>query len=113
MYLVARDFRATGPAWTLQRLAESLDVPGTALGPVVACLERRGLIVATETEALMPARDLASIGLAEILDAVRNDSEGPRTLKGRSVEPAEAVARDVEAAIKASMNGRTLKDLVG
>jgi membrane protein len=113
MYLIARDFRATGPSWTLQRLADALDVPGIALGPVVASLERRGLLVATEADKLMPGMDLASIGLAEILDAVRNDSEGPRSAQGRSVEPAEEVAREMEAAIRASMNGRTLKDLVG
>ena len=113
MYLIARDFRITGPAWTLQRLAESLDVPGTALGPVVACLERRGLLVATETETLLPGRDPASIGLAEILDAVRNDSEGSHSPQGQRVEAAEAVARELDAAIQSSMNGRTLKDLVG
>ncbi len=112
MYLVGKDFRITGPTWTLQRLAESLEVPGTALGPVVACLERRGLLVATEEEILMPGRDLGSIGLAEILEAVRNDGEGPRMPLGRSIEPAEAAAREAEAAINASMNGRTLKDLV-
>ncbi len=112
MYLVARDFRTAGPTWTLQRLADALDVPGTALGPVVACLERRGLLVATEAETLMPGMDLESIGLAEILDAVRNDSGEPHNPRGRSVEPAEGVAREMEAAIKASMHGRTLKDLV-
>ena len=112
MYLVGKDFRITGPTWTLQRLAESLEVPGTVLGPVVACLERRGLLVATEEEILMPGRDLGSIGLAEILEAVRNDGEGPRMPLGRSIEPAEAAAREAEAAINASMNGRTLKDLV-
>lgn len=52
-------------------------------------------------------------GQAEILGAVRNDGEGPQTHQGRSREPAETVAREVEAAIKDSMNGRTLKDLVG
>ena len=60
----------------------------------------------------MPGRDLGSIGLAEILEAVRNDGEGPRMPLGRSIEPAEAAAREAEAAINASMNGRTLKDLV-
>lgn len=113
MYLVGKDFRSTGPAWTLQRLAGELDVPGTALGPVVASLERRGLLVATEAEKLVPGKDLGSIGLAEILDAVRNDSEGPHGAQGRCLPPADAVAREAEAAIRASMNGRTLKDLVG
>lgn len=112
MYLVGRDFRATGPAWTLQRLADALDVPGTALGPAVAALERRGLLVATESEQLMPGRDLASIELAEILDAVRNDSDGPHSMQGRCLAPADAVAREADAAIKASLGGRTLKDLV-
>jgi membrane protein len=112
MYLIGKDFRTTGPSWTLQRLAEALDVPGTALGPVVHCLECRGLLVATEEEKLLPGKDLSSIALADILDAVRNDAEGLRMPQGRSVAPAEAVAREADAAMKGCLNGRTLKDLV-
>ena len=112
MFLIGKDFTTTGPSWTLQRLAETLDVPGTALGPVVHCLERRGLLVATESELLLPAKDLASIELAAVLDAVRHDSEGQPPMKGRNVAPAEAAAREADTAIKASLRGKTLKDLV-
>jgi membrane protein len=113
MYLVGQDFRTTGATWDLQRLADMLDVPGTALGPVVHCLERRGLLVTTEEDKLLPGRDLPNIDLADVMDAVRNDTEGPRMPQGRSVEPAEALAREADTALKESLRGKTLKDLVG
>lgn len=112
MYLIGQSFREHGPEWTLQKLADHLDVPGTALGPVVACLERRGFIVATESEQLLPGKDLASISLADILDAVRNDPENPRLPKIRSVAPAEDMARTADSALKESVRDKTLKDLV-
>src|SRR5690606_23363517 len=34
MYLIARSFKNGEPGWTLNRLAERLDVSGTLLGPV-------------------------------------------------------------------------------
>ncbi len=112
MYLIAQDFRKSGAAWTSQRLADHLDVPGTALSPVVTCLERRGILIATEDEKLLPAKDLDSINLADVLDAVRNDPDHPRMPKMRSVAPAENLAREADTALKDSLKGKTLRDLV-
>lgn len=112
MYLIGQGFRETGVSWTLQGLADHLDIPGTALAPVVQCLEQRGLIVATENEKLLPARDPGSISLADILDAVRHDPDNPRMPKIRSVAPAEDMAREADTALKDSVKGKTLKDLV-
>ncbi len=112
MYLIGQGFRETGVSWTRQKLADHLDIPGTALGPVVQCLEQRGLIVATENESLLPAREPGSISLADILDAVRHDPGNPRMPKIRSVAPAEEMAREADTALKDSVKGKTLKDLV-
>ncbi len=112
MYLVGQDFRTNGATWTLQTLADTLDVPSAALGPVVHCLEHRGLLLATEAEKLLPGRDLSSIDLADVLDAVRNEPEGPRVPQGRSLAPAEAMAREADTALKESLRGKTLQDLV-
>jgi len=113
MYLIAQSFRDSGADWTLQKLADHLDVPETALGPVVQSLERRGFIVATENEKLLPGRDPASINLSDVLDAVRNDPDNPRMPRIRAVAPAEDAARQADAALKDSVRGRTLRDMVG
>src|ERR1700730_1672876 len=57
MYLIGRDYSAGKGLWGTRRLAAELDVPGIALAPVLACLERGGLIVATEKEQFVPGRD--------------------------------------------------------
>ncbi len=114
MYLVAQGLPHHGPRVDAATAVQECSMyRARRWAPCVACLERRGLLVATEAEKLVPGKDLGSIGLAEILDAVRNDSEGPHGAQGRCLPPADAVAREAEAAIRASMNGRTLKDLVG
>ncbi len=54
MYLIGRDFGAGKTYWTAARLAAELDVPSVALAPVLARLERGGLIVATEKRTIRP-----------------------------------------------------------
>src|SRR5580692_3237299 len=76
MYLIGRDFAAGSTYWTSNGLAAQLDIPSTALAPVLACLERGGLIVATEKEEFLPARDLAGIRLIDVINAVRTRHPG-------------------------------------
>ena len=40
MYLIVSDYRTAQHRWTINRLAEHLDLPGAALGPIVTALER-------------------------------------------------------------------------
>src|SRR6202049_4364215 len=70
MFLIGRDYGAGKAFWSTARLAAELDVPGIALGPVLARLERGGLIVVTDKEQYVPGRDPGGILLPDILDAV-------------------------------------------
>ena len=82
MYLIGRDYRAGKRYWTADRLAAELDVPSIALAPVLARLERAGLIVATEREKMfVPGRNPESILLADIVDAVRTLQIGRLTIE--------------------------------
>jgi membrane protein len=77
MYLVAKNYRDGGPAYTLSRLARRLEVPGPALQAVLAALERDGLLVRTGAEppAYVPSRDPGSIALTDLLRSVRAAGE--------------------------------------
>jgi membrane protein len=75
-------------------------------------LERGGLIVATEKEQFVPARDLAGILLAEILDAVRTLQTGRLPLEVRQVPAAAQVMREVQAAMRERLGTQSLKDLL-
>jgi membrane protein len=112
MYLIGRDYAAGKRYWNAGRFAAELDIPGIALAPVLARLERAGLIVATEDELFVPGRDPEGILLADIVDAVRTLQIGRLTIEVRRVARAAQVMREVEAAVREQLGTRTLKDLI-
>jgi len=112
MYLIGRDYAAGNTYWTGDRLADELDIPGTALAPVIGCLERTGLIVATEKDQFVPNRALDGIQLIAVLDAVRTLQSGRLAVSVRGAAPADAALAEVHAAMQEKLAGRTLKDLI-
>lgn len=112
MYLIVNDYRTARHRWTTNRLAEHLELPGAALGPIVTALERGKLLLLTDDDTWVPARDPHVIELADVLKAVRHDSAGPRLGRIRDVAPAMQAARRAEEAMQDSLEGRTLSDLI-
>jgi membrane protein len=112
MYLIGRDYAAGKRYWDAGRLAAELDVPSIALAPVLARLERAGLIVATEKELFVPGRDPEGILLADIVHAVRTLQIGRLTIEVRGVAAAAEVMREVEAAVRGRLGTRSLKDMI-
>lgn len=112
MYLLAQRFVEGGERWTVNGIAERLDVPATVLGSVASALESHGLLLTAEDDTLVPARDLGAIGLAGILDAIRHEVPDPRRPDPRPIEAADAVTRSADDALRSSLQGRTLLDLV-
>ena len=112
MYLIVNDYRTAQHSWTTNRIAEHLELPGAALTPIVDALERRKLLLAAEDDTWVPARDPHSIALADVLDAVRHDSAGPRLSRIRDVAPAVEAARIAEQALHDSLKGKTVAQLV-
>jgi membrane protein len=112
MVLVGRDYTAGRHYWSSAALAAELDIPSTALAPVLACLERAGLLLATEKEQFVPGRELAGIRLINVIDALRSRQPGRLTVDMRPVASATGVMSDVEGAIETRLGARTLKDLI-
>jgi membrane protein len=112
MYLIARDYETGKKYWSAGRLAAELDVPSIALVPVLARLERAGLIVATEKELFVPGRDPEGILLADIMDTVRTLQVSRLTIEVHGVAAAARVMREVEAAVRERLGVRSLKDLI-
>jgi membrane protein len=112
MYLVGERFLAGGTRWTIAGLAERLDVPGTVLDGIVSSLQAHGLVLDVEDDTVAPARDLGAITLDAILDAVRHETPDPRRPTPRPVPGADQVARLADEALRASLRGRTLRDLL-
>ncbi|MBC7982825.1 MAG: YihY/virulence factor BrkB family protein [Candidatus Obscuribacterales bacterium] len=117
MYLIAQSFADTSPIggsrWSLNKLAERLNVAGVTLQPVTERLEAAGLLVATEDESLVPARDLNAITIVDVFDAARSDSEDRKFTHVRSLATADAIARTAVQTMRESLKGKTLKDWIG
>jgi membrane protein len=112
MYLIGRDYGRGDHRWTAGRLAETLDVPGSALDPVLDALERCALLVATESGILLPGRDIRGIALTDVLDAVR-DPAGGRTSIGAHMPGGTAqIMQELESALRAPLANRTLNDVI-
>lgn len=114
MFLVGKAYReqAASRAMTFEKIADQLKVPTIALAPVVNSLESAGLLLSTEQDGLVPGRDMARIGLSDILDVVRQHGDtgsyrGPRWLPGIA-----ELAKEVDAAVNGVVGEQTLADLV-
>lgn len=112
MYLVGKSFRSGEPGWTTSKLAGRLEVPSALLATVIRSLERANLLIVTEDERLMPARDLSEIDLSQVVDAARRHHRGEPWLHVRGTSVAERLATVIELAIRERLEGKSLRDLV-
>jgi membrane protein len=112
MYLIVHDYGKAEHPWTINKLAEHIDLPGAAVGPIVTALERRKLLLLADDDTWVPACDPATIQLVDVFDAVRHDTSGPRLSRIRDIAPAVDAARNAEHALRESLKGKTVKDLV-
>lgn len=114
MYLIARSY-CTGDGkqrWTVDTLAHELGMPGIGISRIVSALETAHLLTVTDDEHLLPARDLGSIPIQEIMDIARNEKAGqvaPRNIKLPAVDE---IAATMDAAWRKSCGEMTLRDLV-
>jgi membrane protein len=112
MFLIGERFLDGGPRWSMSELADRMDVPATVLGEVISALEAHGLVLTAEDDTIAPARDLAEIPLAAILDAIRHEVPDPRRPEPRAVPAADAASRLADDALRSAMQSRTLRDLL-
>jgi membrane protein len=112
MYLLGERFVAGGPRWKVSDLADHMDVPASVLDGELSLLEARGLVLTAEDDTVAPGRDLGSITLAEILDAIRHEMPDPRRPDPKSPLPADTAARIADEAMRASVSQATLLDLL-
>ncbi len=112
MYLIGRDHALGITHWNAVRLAAELDIPGASLAPVLASLEKAGLVVASEQETFLPGRDPENIRISAIIAAVRAPGNGSLAPAGRAAAPAARVMSEVETLLEQSLGDRSLKELI-
>jgi membrane protein len=113
MLAVGRDFEKPGHGWRIESLGASLRVPRHQLEPVVTALMAAELLTRTRENRLIPARDLGSIDVAEILAAVRSaERDSHHEFDDEWNSTVASVADELEHAIRDTLGSRTLADLV-
>jgi membrane protein len=112
MYLIAQRFMEGSERWKVSDLADCMDVPATVLDSTLCNLEDRGLVLTAEDDTVAPARDIALITLADILDAVRHETPDPRRPEPHGVPVADEAALAADAAMREKMSQTTLRELV-
>jgi membrane protein len=106
--------RGKRQGWRAMDLAERFDVPGSVLAPVIDALVEHQLIVETDDDRLLPARDLGQLRLQDALTAVRlGRQEDERLLhKANTLPAADRFADAVEEAVERALDQRTLRELL-
>jgi membrane protein len=115
MALIARHYYRGQPPWTLDALAQRINISAQAVSDLLAVFEEDALLVRTDEEppAYLPSRPLETTTVKEVLDVVRSANEGI-TL---NLEPSAAGVQvdrliiELERAVEQTLGGRTVKDL--
>jgi membrane protein len=112
MYLVGRTYVTGGKRWVVNGLATELGLPGIAVAQMVETLERAGLLVVTEEEELLPARDIGHIAVSEILEIARNQRSGHFSPRAVFIPSVDRLIGTIDEARRNRCGELTLRDLV-
>jgi len=112
MYFVGRTHVAGGRRWTVNRLATELGLPGIAVAQMASALERAGLVIVTEYDELVPARDLGRIGVYEILEIARNQRSGHVAPRNVQIPPVDRILTSLDETRRKGCGELTLRELV-
>jgi membrane protein len=113
MMLVGQAFRAGEKSTvTTESVARKLRIPSITLTPVIAALETEGLLTSTETEDLLPGREMSRIRLADVIGVVRDHGETGSYRDPKWAQPIDGIGDKVDAAVAATIGDQTLADLL-
>jgi membrane protein len=112
MYFVGRTHVNGDKRWTVNRLATELGLPGIAVAQLSASFERAGLLIVTEDDELVPARDIGRIEVYEILEIARNQRSGHVAPRNVTIPPVDRLLAAIDEARRSRCGDLMLRDLV-
>jgi hypothetical protein len=92
-------------------MATELGLPGIAVAHMAAALERAGLLLVTDSDELLPGRDLGHIRVREILELARNQRSGHVAPRNLAIPPVDRLLESLEEARRRSCGELTLGEL--
>jgi membrane protein len=115
MFLIGYNYYHDKHRWTLDLLVDRLGLPEEPIQNALSQLEKKKLITETADDppAYLPARDLETIRLKEILDSTRADGQNNHLEhKIYSVPEVDSVVERVDESIGSALGEETIKDIV-
>ncbi len=116
IWLIGSSFHEGRQPWKISALSEHLKLPEGRVQEVITAFEKKGLIIASgdEPPGYLPARDLETITLKEVADAIRTSGEGDGAREAviRRVPEVESIMKKIEEGIAGSLKDATVKTLV-
>jgi membrane protein len=116
MFFIAYNYLHNKEPWTLNSLVERLRLPFEPVQNIVRVLEKKGFILETgdEPPAYVPARDIDTIKLKEILNSVRVAEEDSFSAEDKvlSIFEVDNVLKKVDNFAMNALGDETIKSLV-
>jgi DNA-binding IscR family transcriptional regulator len=115
MYIIGYDYFHGQRRWTLPALIEHLQIPKGVIQDALAALKESGIILRIDSDnTFVPARDIETITLSEIVNSVRNKFQGVYSPLHDfiSVPGIETIMSELEYTINSTLSKETLKELV-
>ena len=102
--------------WSLDTLAQRMNMPSLSLQPILTILEKNGIISESgeDPPSYFPARDLETITLVSVMEAIRHVDSSPLAAIEQQPEQSQVgeIMRRVDGAISDALAQQTIKDLV-
>ena len=116
MYLLGRHYYDDQSPWSREDLARRLQVPTDTVLDVLVRLRESGLVmlVSGHIRRYLPARDMGTILLRDIVNAMRRNPPGTVDVDRyvNPVDPVDEVMNKLDHAIDSALGNTTLRDLV-
>lgn len=116
IFQIARSFVNKAPPLTIDKLADTLQVPPDRVAEAIELLASRDLLVETSSEPpeYLVARDPATLTMAQLLRSIRSPNEEQALMECRvtSVEAIDSLLVGIDDAVGAQLGERTLRDCV-
>jgi len=112
MYLVGREHLAGGKRWTVHQLAAELGLPGIAVARMAGALEQAELLMLTDEDEVLCARDIGRIFVHEILEIARNQRSGQFESRGTPIPAVDRLIAGLDEQRRERCGNLTLRELV-
>ena len=112
MYLVGKAHTDGSRRWRIQGLSTKLGLPGIAVAQIVRALEGAGIVSVSDSDELLPARDIGHIALRDVLRVARTQSSGHLLPRALSMPAVDRLTKNLRESWQLSCGERSVRDLV-